>query len=46
MKNIEFSNDGSIVVYVQEDENGKPLFVTSKESKCEPPYRVRFLKNE
>lgn len=43
---IKFTNDGNIVVFVAEDKKGKPVFVTSDESKIKSPYRVRYLENK
>lgn len=42
---IEFVHDGSIPIYVQQDENGKSVYATSDESQVTAPYAVTFLKD-
>lgn len=40
---VGYTNRGDIIVYVQLDKNENPLFVTSDESECIPPYAVDYV---
>lgn len=41
---LEYTYDGSVVIYVKTDKNNKPIKITTKESELRPPYHVRYFK--